>query len=270
MHEIGIYFTVARPGRGKSVDNARITRALLFGEYPARRRKYPELKERYILNNNELALDLKKRLQKPEDFIFYRSGYDLKFCHRKNCWIKDDEEFGGHPIHDCDVFIDEIANFCPAENWATTPLWMRDIFSQHRKLGLRIFANSQDYNGVDINFRRMVKHAYFVDIMFKSRDLSASLPPPRWIHGLVVKREIPVEQLEELGATSERLEEKLSMWGWPADWYFLTRRLVSSFDSYYRVPRWRSVLMEEIIQTCVRGEKCASPRDHVKVFHRPI
>lgn len=265
MEEIGIYCTIARPGGGKSLYHAWLIRKLLTKEYPTRRRNYPELPERYILSNAHI---LAPEIFKP-DFEYWTSASELRYCRRKNCFKGE----ATHNLHDCDIFIDEIANILPGEGWKDTPGWLRDVFSQHRKRGLRIFAASQDYTGmVDINFRRMVKHLYFVSIWFKSRDITATLPPPRWIHGVVFIREVDPIAAEHLGSSDPNLpepEKQPFTFSWPKI-FLLTNKLIEWYNTTQEFPRWKSQLMEELVQECIEGDKCQDPRHRKKITHKPI
>jgi len=104
----------------------------------------------------------------------------------------DSEEF--HRVvpflRDCDVFIDEIAAMVPADGWKDTPLETRRFFAQHRKRGIEIYANTQNYAMVDINAREMMSHVYHATKLIGSRDISATKPPPKYIWGIILILEV--------------------------------------------------------------------------------
>lgn len=266
MREIGVYAIVARPGGGKSLYMAWLSRYLLTKEYPRRRRRYPDLPERYILTN---AFILPPSPEFLIDVKYWNEAQDLRFCHRKKCW-KDDKP---HMVHDADIFIDEISNLIPAEDWSLTPYWLRDLFSQHRKRGNRIWACGQAYKGFfNIHVRRMCRGVYMPYIMFKSRDISATLPAPAWVHGIVFVPEydpLQIESMFEGENQIKELEEVKPAFTLPRI-FFLTRSLVAWYNTTQEFPRVYSQKMEEFIQECIHGENCADPRHKIKVLHRPI
>jgi len=265
MKEIGIYGTIARPGGGKSLFQAWLIRYFLTKEYPRRRRQYPDLPDRYVLTNAHVLPPKKEFML---DVKYWNEASDLKFCHRANCF-KDKK---AHMIHDCDVFIDEIANILPAEDWSLTPYWLRDLFSQHRKRGLRIFYASQDYKGYVItHVRRMTKVVYMPYIIFKSRDLTASLPPPRFVHGLVFVPQYDPAEIEATfsGTNDPDIEEVRPAFTIPTI-FFLTKNLIAWYNTQQEFPRWMSQKMEEFVQECVEGINCTDARHSRKVIHRPI
>jgi hypothetical protein len=84
-----------------------------------------------------------------------------------------------------DALWDEIAVEIPADKWKETDLEIRRFFAQHRKRGIRIFANTQDYLMCDINARRMATEVFSTSKVFGSRDPSPTLPPVKRIFGLI-------------------------------------------------------------------------------------
>lgn len=101
-------------------------------------------------------------------------------------------------LQDVDVFCDEIAAYFDAKRWAETSLSTRRWLSQHRKLGIEIYGNSQDFAQVDIAFRRMVSNLYYFVKLISSRDPSPTRPPVKFVWGLSVKYTMsPVDYKED-------------------------------------------------------------------------
>lgn len=246
--DIAIYMTWAKPGQGKSIDLARQIHKLLYKEYPRTRKKYPNLPERSVWSNVKLNKEIED--QELGKHLFYWTDPRQ---------LKD--------LRDVDICIDEIANYCPADGWKDLPRWMRNIFSQHRKRGLRIFANTQDYKAVDINFRRMVIHAYHVQTYLKSRNISATMPPPWFVHGVVIKREFDPQDVEELGITSSRLRDSEQreeyQLGIPS-FFFLRKKWIDIYDTTQDIPAWRPNELEHYEFKCELYPKCAK----VHIEHR--
>lgn len=266
MNEIGVYAIVARPGGGKSLYMAWLSRYLLTKEYPRRRKRYPDLPERYILTNAHVIPPMDEFLL---DVKYWNESQDLKHCHRKDCFKSKDP----HMVHDADIFIDEISNLIPAEDWALTPYWLRDLFSQHRKRGNRIWCCGQAYKGFfNVHIRRMCRAVYMPYILLKSRDISASLPPPRFVHGIVFVPEYDPLQIEGMFAGEndrDNLEEVKPAFALPKI-FLLTQKLVDWYNTTQEFPRVYSQKMEEFVQECVLGDMCSDPKHRHKIIHRPI
>lgn len=265
MKEIGIYGIIAEQGGGKSAAMAWVIRNLLTKEYPRTQKKYPDLHEREILSNGDITApyEIKFNVRRWTD------PPELKYCSREHCW-----KSGSHEVHDSDIFIDEIPNIVPAEDWSTVPYWFRNFFSMCRKRSNRIFYSAQRYVGyVNRQVRTQTRFIYMPRIWFKSRDLRADLPPPRWIHGLCVMPLYRAKDLE-LDPTSEndmdRAVEKKKFVMLKRKLFFLNKKLVSWFDTQQEFPRWTSEKMEEYVQECIEGPNCRDPRHRIKVMHRPI
>lgn len=281
--EIGNYCFVCRPGGGKSTALAYIARDLLNNEYPKTRKKYPTLPERYILPNFFLEPDFAEDHKK---IIPWKKYSELKTCHRgEECFLthrklRNGEEIGWpHYVHDADIFIDEIAKFLNAKrDFNSIPEWFFDIFTMHRKRGLRIFSASQDYKGqVASDYRRMVKRLYYISNSFKSRDIAATMPPPENVHGIFWLKELDPIQVEAAfnGVNDEELDEIAdSTWYNPFTWFgrffFLTKNLIKWFDTQEEFPMQEYQLMEEYRKKCIKGDACADPRHGHQIYHRPI
>lgn len=250
--------TWAKPGQGKTLDAARLALDL-FDEYRKTEKKYPSLPRRILYSNIRFARDIEQR--HGDHLYSWESPQELRWCYREHCWQGEEK----HTLHDVDLVIDEIANYFPADGWKDMPRWLRKMFAQHRHRGIRIFANTQDYKAVDISFRRMVGTAYKLRKWFGSRDISATLPPPKHLFGVIIKRRFDPEQIEYEGSVSPNLEqEDEGLFGWP-QWFFITKRLVSVYDTTQDLREWSPDQMEHREVKCVRAD-C----DYTHVIHRPI
>ena len=168
-----IDLTFGRPGECKSLDMAQTTIWLL--ERAIKIKKKLNLKREVWLNfhlSNEV-------LEKYKDFIFYYD--DLHQLIEKK---------------DIDIVIDEVSVYLPCDRWKDTHFEVRRMLAQHRKRGLEIYANTQDYKMIDINFRRMIRYVYVVKKLCGNRDPSNTMPPIKYIWGIYTRREIDVSSLE--------------------------------------------------------------------------
>lgn len=101
-------------------------------------------------------------------------------------------------VEDADVFIDEIGTYFDSKFWQETSWSMRRWLSQHRKLGIEIYGNSQDFAQIDISFRRMVSELYYFVKLISSRDPSPTKPPVKWIWGVCLMYSMsPVDYKED-------------------------------------------------------------------------
>jgi len=155
------------PGAGKSMMTARILISVLY-----RNKKYFEKTgiKRKVYHNLSLSLEFKEEFKdfleewsEPTQLIFYRNA---------------------------DVFIDEISTYFDATQWANMPLSVKRWLQQHRKHGVEIYANTQDFGQVDISVRRLTYRLFNLKKVCGSRDISATLPPPRFVWGLITKTSI--------------------------------------------------------------------------------
>lgn len=248
-----IQLSYGRPGEGKSLDQAR-TALRLMREYQRTEKRYPTLPRRQLWSNQKFSEAIEKK--ELYDAVSNPNGHLHYWQHPRQ--LRD--------LRDVDILWDEIGAHLPADSFKDTPAWMRAMFAQHRKRGNRIFANTQDYKAVDINFRRMVARAFKLKKMIGSRDISVSLPPVKRVWGLVVKREFDPAAIE-VEKNIEKLEVEGS--GLPS-FFFITRRLTDAYDTTQDIPAYMPDKMEEIVMECIEGDACKDPKHRHRVVHRPI
>jgi len=235
---IKIYFLWARPGEGKSSATARIFIKLLKSYYKTERR-YPSLPRREVWSNMRFSAAIEAKELKRDPATGEVINSDGHLCY----W--DNPKQLRH-LRDADIIIDEAANYFPADGWANLPRWLRKMFAQHRHRGLRIFANTQDYMAVDINFRRMVGIAYRVKKLFASRDISATLPPPKYIFGLIMQQQFDPAQIEQEGVYSPTLKDITAI----PTFFWLGRRLIEIYDTTQDIPEYMPNALEHEEKTC--------------------
>lgn len=161
-------------GSCKSLDQAQTSFGLLLQSLKFQK-KY-NLPKREVWCNFHLNKEIQKRFY---DRLFYwRDPQQMVFTdYPQNTKIR----------RNFDCVWDEIAVEIPSDKWKETDPEIRRFFAQHRKRGIRIFANTQDYMMVDINARRMATDIFQVHKIFGSRDPSPTLPPLKFIWGFGVK-----------------------------------------------------------------------------------
>lgn len=228
-----IFFTVGRKGSGKSLYESRRALRILNGYY-ATEKKHPNLKRRIYFSKQKFAERIEEKElwnadKNPQGHLFYwRTAYDLLTCPRRDCWRGD----APHPLHNADVFWDEIADDIPREKWNELPEDLKQVFSHARKRGVRIFANTQKYEMVAIDFRRQCDEAVWLVKIIGSRDIDVSLPDVK--HVWVLQMASHFDPLDMENENDPRGLAQLRQ-GWPK-FHFYTSRDVSVFDTQWEVP----------------------------------
>lgn len=185
------------PGQGKSIHQAYMSYRVLK-EFYITEKRYPQLEKRILYTNQVLNYEtlLKRYFWYFRGWFFpflfpWRTKFSKKFlddhivnwkqidefryCKRQACWRGTTL----HNIHDVDIFIDEGGRLFPPERWKDTEQWIRDLWTEHRKYGIRFLVLTLDFNMMDINARRPTWRVYFMEKWMGSRDPSPTLPPLR-------------------------------------------------------------------------------------------
>lgn len=191
---------IGRPGQGKSMYNAKLTIELL--DRAVKIQKKMKVVRKVAINFHLSA----EMMEKYKEYIIY--------------WTDPMELI---ELKDYDLVIDEIANYFPSDKWKDTHFEVRRMFAQHRKRGMEIYCNTQDYRMVDINCRRMLSRVYQLWKVVGNRSPSPTLPKIRWVWGLIIIRELDPEKLEDDG-------EKEVITTIP-DFMLITRKLVNLYDT---------------------------------------
>lgn len=239
--------TYGKPGNCKSLDQARVALDLL-NKYYAVEKKYPQLPKRSLWSNQKFSENIEKK-ELGKHLFYWESPFQLK------------------DLRDVDILWDEIANHLPADCWADTPRWLRALFAQHRKRGIRIFANTQDYKAVDINYRRMCTGAYYVKKITGSRDISATLPPVKFIWGLYYKipfDPIDVENEKDTRTLLNRFYD-LQPFTKLMCLHLIKSRYVKAYDTTQSIPEYMPNTLDHIELKC-KDPTCG----HITVKHKPI
>jgi hypothetical protein len=176
-------FTFGSPGSGKSLVQADTTLRLIKRSLRVEK-KYKKVRTIWI--NFHLSPRLMER-------------YKNRVFHWTEPLQMIFEDYPKNKIfrRDFDCVWDEMAVELPADGWKDTPKAIRKFFAQHRKRGIEIYGNTQDYKMVDINARRMAHHVFQTFKLIGSRDPSATLPPIKFVWGLIASWELERSSLED-------------------------------------------------------------------------
>ena len=234
-----IYLYYGPKGSGKSLFQIYIA-TQLFKEYYKIEKKYPQLPKRKYYSSQKFSKELEDK----------ELGNHLEY------WSNPRQLYH---LRNCDIGWDEIGKDLPAGSWADTPKDLKQVFSHLRKRGNRIFANTQIYDDIDISFRRQIDKAYQVTKLFGSGDISASLPAPRFIWGL-----IKIAEFDPLDMESLNPKFRFSISAFP-EFIWLTKKLVSMYDTTMELPPYLPDKLDH------RELHCIDPDcDFVREVHRAI
>lgn len=225
---IGIYQGL--PGSGKSMLMARTLVAILY-----RNRKYEKKTgiKRKVYHNLQLCDELKK-----------------EFSDLLEEWSEPAQLTR---LRNVDVFWDEVATHLDATQWANMSLELKRWLQQHRKFGIEIYGTTQDFAQVDISFRRLCSHLRHLVKLCGSRDVSATKPPPKFIWGLIIGRDLDPVQYNE--AKSKFAPENII-----PKFYLLHRNDIEIYDTTAEVKTGAYPPLRHIERKC---EHC----DHLKISH---
>jgi hypothetical protein len=152
------------------------------------------------------------------------------------------------PLRDVDVIIDEAMVYFDSRSWEHLSLDIRRWLAQHRKFGIEIYFTAQEFAQVDIAFRRLVSDLFWLTKMAGSRDISATLPPPRFIWGIIMSRSIdPLAYDEKIS--------KISMQGFPS-FKLISRKDCEVFNTRQEIKSSKFPPLKHIERFCT-DENCS-------------
>jgi len=205
----------------------------LIKQYFKNEKKFPNLPKRKLYSSMKFASEFEKI-----------HLYDVKLNPggHLHYWTNPRQLYG---IRNADILWDEIGKDLPSGSWADTPKKLKQVFSHLRKRGNRIFANTQIYEDIDIAFRRQIDYAYRLEKHFGSVDISATLPAPRFIWGLISVKQFDPKVVEIIRNEEER-EEYISH----ARYYVIRKKYVKLYDTTMELPPYLPDKLEHITYTC--------------------
>lgn len=155
-----------------------------------------------------------------------------------------------------DVVWDEMAVEIPSDRWKDTDPEIKRFFAQHRKRGIQIWGNTQDYMMLDINARRMATNVFETHKIIGNRDPSATLPPIKHIWGLVIIWELNKNLIRE----DSQKREHLTMF---PDFLWITKELALAYDTTEDIDKNQKTKLQHVELEC---DTCGK----IKYDHIPI
>jgi len=187
------------PGSGKSLRLAKIALELL-----ERNLKYFKKSgtKRILASNLKFSTYIEKRY---EGFILY--------------W-EDPAQIV--KLKDADIIWDEMSTYLDSTQWEIVPLEMKRWIQQHRKFGIEIYGTAQDFPTIVVSFRRVTSQLFIMRKLLGSRDKTATRPAVKKPWGVILMREV---LRDDFGKEKEDYRYV------GTDWFFITKELVSTYDT---------------------------------------
>jgi len=188
--------------------------------------------------------------------LVYVNGQKCQFFYDKypdyiRQWSTPDELV---KIRDSDVFIEEIAVYANAQDWALMPHIFKAWLQLHRHYGIEIYGNTQDFAMIDKNFRRQVHNLLWTTKILGSRDPSPTKPPIKRPWGLIFTRLVPREQYND-----DNVEYNLDFW--PENFYILNKKGISRYNTLQDFDMPEFPPLKHVHRTC---------EDPTCTFHKTV
>lgn len=149
-------------------------------------------------------------------------------------------------LRDCDVIWDEIATHLDSTQWQMVPLELKRWLQQHRKMGIDIYGNTQDFPMIDISMRRLVSRVFLMKKIIGSRDKSATRPEVKNPWGVIVMREVDPSCF-----TSDKTDYKFVS----TTFTWITKTLCNVFDTRQEITAGKYPPLRHIEREC-QDENC--------------
>lgn len=207
------------PGSGKSLKSAQKALELLHRNKRWAKKGNPV---RQVLSNIKLNPEIEEEYK--EHIRYWEDPSDL---------IK---------TKDADVIWDEIATHLDSTQWANVPLELKRWLQQHRKLGVDIYGNTQDFAMVDISMRRMTEQLFYMKKLIGSRDKSATTPEVKRIWGIIMVRELDPRAYKEDSKENRGVGLPRFIW--------ISRELIEVFDTGQEIKAGKYPPLKHIEREC--------------------
>jgi len=188
------------------------------------------------LKRSGIARPIFSNLQFTEEFRRYAEGKGIELQYWHNVHELVD-------LANCDVIIDEVANYFDARMWQDLTLDARMWLSMGAKMGIEIYGSAQDFAQVDKAFRRLVNELYHISKLIGSRRPSPTKPPVTRIWGVCLIRELdPMAYDEE--------KSKFQKQSILPNWFYIKREYCEIFDTTQKIQRSKPMPFRHIARNC--------------------
>jgi len=251
--DLKIYCYYGAKGQGKSYFCAYMAFCVIRS-YRRNEARYPELSKRQFWSSQKFSKDY-------EVLELYDAKYNPDG--RLHYWSHPSQLYN---LRDADILWDEIGKDLPAGSFVNTPKKLKQVFSHLRKRGNRLFANTQVYEDIDVSFRRQIDFAYEIKKMCGSKDVSSSMPAPKFIWGVM-----RVRRFDPIFLEHQRDPDKRDMmYDGMGRIYTFRKKYVDLYSTHAEIPPYQPDKSYEIIITCVEGKNCSDYDPKTKKPHQHI
>jgi len=230
--------TEGAPGQGKSLYTARLAERLC-----KRNAKW------YIKNEGRIPV------RKVASNIKFAQWFEDEYREFIHYWQQPEELL---ELRDCDVLWDEIATELDSRNFANLSQEMKRFLSQYRKRGVDIYANTQDFSMIDARARLMVTNVFTLSKIIGSGDLSTTKPPPRFIWGFIMIRQV---------LNFKETEAEKKKYGFIPSFMMIERRLTEMYDTRQDIPQGAPPRLKHKIVYCEHYGKMIPDKNGVMRLH---
>lgn len=156
-------------------------------------------------------------------------------------------------MKDCDLVIDEIAEFMDSREFELMSRSVKRFLSQYRRLGIYIYGNTQHWSMIDKRARLMFTHVFKMVKIAGNPDPSPTRPKIKTIWGLGFI--FPVTNFE----SEDDTKMSISLMG--SDWFFVNRGHVEMYDTREIIANREYPPLKHIVQKCeyhgIEGHDCS-------------
>jgi len=154
----------------------------------------------------------------------------------------------------CDLFIPELAVFFDARSWESMPFSLRVWLSQQSKRGVHFYGASQNWEQIDVSFRRLVPKGQLFQItkLLGSKRPGQNLPVINKVWGVYLIWDVEVDIDNNIKKTFFP----------PPAFHFIEKEYTSLFDTN-KLTEVEYPPYEHFERTC-EDKNCK----HIKIIHR--
>jgi len=166
-----------------------------------------------------------------------------------NYWVDPSELVH---LRDCDVIWDEVATHLDATQWQNVPLTIKRWLQQHRKYGVEIYGNTQDFAMIDISMRRLVSDLLYSKKLFGTGDPSPTRPEVKNPWAVTIRYPLDPQNYSE--------DKKNPLSFFDINFIYISKKLISVFDTRQEIKMGQYPALNHIERKC---DDCG----HVHVRH---
>jgi len=149
-------------------------------------------------------------------------------------------------LPDVDVIFDEVANKFDARNWLNLSDKVKWWLRHHDKEGVEIYANTQHFEAVDVQFRRLVNRLYVVSKLLGSPRPAATRPKPKRIWGVIMLRQHDPKLYKFESDTGETVRSAVGI----PSFFLIRKELVSVYDTRFKILGDAETTMRHLEKVC--------------------